>query len=100
MVERIVTRNEDMSARGRLRLIQQTDGDVIVAIQPERDGLIQPGESVEFCVPGGGGGRSPHTLAALHALMEAMERDNRERPIGELRAPSAAAVQLDAGDKP
>jgi hypothetical protein len=81
MSDRVVTRNEDMSARGRLRLIQQADGDIIVAVQPERDGLIQSGESVEFCVPGAGGGRSSHTLAALRELMDAMERDNREHPI-------------------
>jgi hypothetical protein len=82
-MSRTVDRNEDMSARGRLRLIQQEDGDIIVAVQPEEKGLIQSGASVEFCVPGAGGGRSSHTLAALRALMDAMERDNQERPIGK-----------------
>lgn len=80
-VERRVDRTEDMSARGRLRLFQQTDGDIIVSAQSERDGLIQVGDSVEFCVPGPGGGRSPRTLAALRGLMDAMEADNRENPI-------------------
>lgn len=80
-ITRQVTRNEDMSVRGRLRLIQQDDGDIIVAVQPEENGLIMSGASVEFCVPGGGGGRSSNTLAALRALMDAMERDNIERPI-------------------
>lgn len=78
---RTVTRREDMSARGYLKILQQDDGDIIVAVYPEEHGLIQPGGSVEFCAPGAGGGRSAHTLAALRALMVAMERDNSERPI-------------------
>ena len=78
---RTVTRREDMSARGYLKVLQQDDGDIIVAVYPEEDGLIQAGGSVEFCAPGAGGGRSTHTLAALRALMVAMEKDNQERPI-------------------
>lgn len=73
-----VERNEDMSRLGRLRLLQQTDGDIIIAVQSEENGLIQPGDSVEFCTSGG---RSPHTLAALRNLMKAMELDNLENPI-------------------
>lgn len=92
---RIVDRIEDMSVRGRLRLIQQDDGDIIVAVQPEQDGLIQGGDSVEFCVPGAGGGRSTHTLAALRALMDAMERDNLERPIAT--EPTKPLTQCAAG---
>jgi hypothetical protein len=80
MTTRTVDRNEDMSARGRLRLIQQEDGDIIVAVQPEENGLIMGGSAVEFCSPVAGGGRSPHTLAALRALMDAMEKDNADRP--------------------
>jgi len=71
-----VERLEDMSSRGRLRIHQQDDGDIIVAVQSESDGLLQPGDSVEFCAPFSGGGRSPRTLAALKALMVAMEEDN------------------------
>ena len=84
---RTVTRREDMSARGYLKVLQQDDGDIIVAVYPEEDGLIQPGRSVEFCAPGAGGGRSTHTMAALRALMVAMEKDNSERPI---ETPNAA----------
>jgi hypothetical protein len=79
---KIVERHEDMSPDGFLRLIVQDDGDIIVAVVPdpgERDRGRMPG--VEFCVPGSGGGRSTHTLRALRALVEAMERDNAERPI-------------------
>jgi len=82
MVKKI-ERLEDMSPRGRLRLTRQ-DGDIIVAVQSDKDGLLQPGDSVEFCSIGIGGGRSRHTYAALLALMEAMERDNAEEPC---RAP-------------
>lgn len=77
---RVVERNEDMSKRGRLRLIQQDDGDIIVAVQSEQDGLLQPGDSVEFCAGFGGGGKSPRTFEALHALMEAIRLDNVESP--------------------
>lgn len=77
---RVVERTEDMSRRGRLRLIQQDDGDIIVAVQSEQDGLLQPGDSVEFCTGFGGGGRSPKTHAALLALMEAIKQDNIDSP--------------------
>jgi hypothetical protein len=69
-----------MSSCGYLKLLRQDDGDIIVAVYPEEDGLIQPGGSVEFCTSGG---RSPRTLEALRALMVAMEADNAERPIPE-----------------
>jgi hypothetical protein len=79
---RFVERNEDMTPRGRLRLVFQGDGDVIVAIVPDPDEEKRyNGSSVEFCSVGGGGGRSRHTIEALRALGEAMERDNRESPI-------------------
>jgi hypothetical protein len=81
MSTREVTRIEDMSARGRMRVLQQTDGDIIVAVYSEENGVVQRGEAVEFCTTGAGGGRSPHTLMALRALMDAMEKDNSERPI-------------------
>lgn len=81
---RKVERLEDMSRRGKLRIIRQDDGDIIVAVQSEKDGMLQPGDSVEFCTIGTGGGRSRHTHAALLELMAAMERDNAEEPC---RAP-------------
>jgi hypothetical protein len=80
---RISERREDMSPLGRLRIVQQPDGDMIVCVIPDPNerGSMMP--SVEFCMPSSGGGRSRHTLLALRALMEAMEKDNAETPIGE-----------------
>lgn len=84
-MSKIVERHEDMSPLGRLRLIVQDDGDVIVAVVPDPD---EPpgrfGNSVEFCSVGGGGGHSPHTLRALRELVKAMEADNAERLVCRL----------------
>jgi hypothetical protein len=76
---RIVERNEDMSPIGRLALLLQVDGDVIVVVMADPREFSQT--SVEFCQPFSGGGRSPHTLEALKDLAVAMERDNTENPI-------------------
>jgi hypothetical protein len=67
----LIERPEDMSIIGRLRLLIQSDGDVIVAIC--HSGLMT---DIEFCSPGSGGGRSPQTWKALHALAVAMRADN------------------------
>lgn len=75
-----VTRAEDMSPDGRLRIWQQEDGDLIVEIVPE-SAKEEPSVSVEFCTVGSGGGRSPHTRKALVALMAAIKLDNAESPI-------------------
>ncbi len=80
---RHVERYEDMSPLGKLSIVIQEDGDVIVGIIPsdletfETRGFIQ---TAEFCALGYGGGQSPHTLAALRQLAEAIERDNAEHP--------------------
>lgn len=78
---RLVERFEDMSPRGRLRVLQQEDGDMVVCIVPDPhshpDALPL---SVEFCSPGFGGGKSPRVVEALRALMHAMAQENRERP--------------------
>ena len=66
-----VERYEDMSPLGRLRVFQQDDGDMIICAIAD-DGAS---ESVEFC---NSGGKSPRTLAALRALMNAMEEDNKD----------------------
>lgn len=70
-------RKEDMSHDGKLELLQQSDGDVIVIVHPGSDSKeskhLPFGASVEFCVSGG---RSPNTLHALRDLMTAMEKDN------------------------
>lgn len=80
-----VERIEDMSPDGKLSVLRQPDGDIIVNVRPskgDRDYGGSPfGVSVEFCAPGAGGGRSPHTLRALRDLMEAIEKDNAESPI-------------------
>ena len=70
-----VERFEDMSPRGRMRLIQQKDGDIIIALIPDPNSRDR--DDVEFCLSGG---QSPHTLKALRELLSAMERDNAENP--------------------
>jgi hypothetical protein len=67
----------DDMGQGQLRVLFDSDNDVIVAVWPNG----QPSAAVEFCNGGGGGGKSPNTRAALIALMCAMERDGAsERP--------------------
>ena len=75
-VGKFIARKEDMSLNGRLRLIKQDDGDICVAV------INEQGESasVEFCVMGMGGGKSPRTLAALNELALAIIADNEEDP--------------------
>ena len=77
---KIIERLEDMRSRGKLRLLLQADGDIIVAVQSCRDGILQNGDAVEFCATGVGGGRSPKTLEALRTLSAAMEEDNKDWP--------------------
>lgn len=77
----MVTRYEDMSSTGFMRLFRQDDGDIVVALFKEESGRRAKACDVEFCEPGSGGGRSSHTRKALMALMVAMEKDNEERPI-------------------
>ena len=78
-MSKVVERLEDMSRIGRLRLIKQDDGDIIVAVQSEQDGVLQSGDSVEFCTSGG---RSPNTLKALNELIKAMALDNESHTHG------------------
>lgn len=78
---RMAERFEDMSPRGRLRVFQQNDGDMVVAIVP--DPTQHPDAellSVEFCSPGSGGGKSPQVVEALRALMHAMAHENQSKP--------------------
>ena len=75
---KIVERFEDMSPRGRLRLLKQSDGDILVCVLADPDGPDGGASvNVEFCTSGG---KSYKTLVALNALMEAMAEDNRDRP--------------------
>ena len=84
-IEKVVVRPGDMHPNRALKLLVQPDGDVIVVIEQDGMciGLPDTGNSgdrssvVEFCLSGG---KSHHTLAALKKLIEAMERDNAERP--------------------
>lgn len=76
---KIAERFEDMSQRGRLRVMQQDDGDMVIAvIEDMNSGTCCAGlsASVEFCTSGG---KSPRTLAALRELMFAMAEDNAAR---------------------
>ena len=78
------TRLDDMHPRRGIRVSQDQDGDVHIAILQDGDILLgcdQNGDLIaskaEF-VLGGGGGRSPHTTNALRELMDAIDRDNAE----------------------
>lgn len=83
-------RFEDMSPRGRLRVLQQDDGDIIVCVVEDpsshNGGTIA---DVEFCTSGG---KSPKTLAALQALMQAMAEDNADRPYCSRRGERGLGV--------
>lgn len=68
-------RYEDMTPQGRLHLIRQQDGDVILVVIGDDFQQV----ALEFCTPMTGGGSSEHTHKALCALMVAMEKDNQER---------------------
>lgn len=78
-VKEFVTRNEDMSQQGRLRLFKQDDGDICVTV------IDASGESagIEFCSIGMGGGKSAHTLTALNDLALAMIEDNKAYPSSD-----------------
>ena len=81
-MSQIVERLEDMSPCGFLRLILQTDGDVIVVVSPDPSDTDQKffagtARQVEICTHAGGG-KSPRTLKALHALFDAMVQDNQD----------------------
>jgi hypothetical protein len=74
-----VERYEDMSRLGKLVVLQQNDGDMIVSIIPDPEEPKHLIQSAEFCTLTGGG-QSLNTRKALQNLMEAMEKDNREKP--------------------
>lgn len=77
----IVTRHEDMSSAGFMRLFMQDDGDICILLFKESgEGRNAKMCDIEFCEPSSGGGRSRHTRKALIDLMVAMEKDNEERP--------------------
>jgi hypothetical protein len=67
-------RFEDMSPTGRLEILRQEDGDVIVSVIQDD----HTSATVEFCAPMTGGGSSERTWKALRALFDSMEQDNKE----------------------
>lgn len=76
-----VRRSEDMSPDGFLKIFQTRDGDIHVVVCQSKDRMDGISQSVEFCTPISGGGRSPNVRDALLKLMEAIEKDNKENPI-------------------
>ena len=73
--EKDVGRFGDMSPHEFIRVGLDSDNDVYVNV-----GDASASVSLEFCNPGGGGGRSPHTRLALINLMCAIEHDNAKTP--------------------
>ena len=73
-------RKEDMSAKGKLIIMIEPNGDVSVLVEPDNSekGFTSGPAEVEFCSIFGGGGRSPHTLEALYKLAVAIDKDNQE----------------------
>lgn len=74
----LVERNEDMSPDGRLSLFMDSDGDVHVRVIPPTGREDDYAPSIEFVTHCQ---RSPRTVAALQALIEAVRLDNEERPL-------------------
>jgi hypothetical protein len=88
----VAERFEDMSPRGRLRVLREQDGDVIVCVIP--DPQAHPGQpmlSVEFCTSGGG---SPRTHAALLNLLDAMAQDNEDHRCRGRASPQHATPNM------
>jgi len=80
-VDTAVSRKEDMSQRGQLKVLIDAEGDIHVAVySDDGDGTIDSTASVEFCSCGMGGGKSPNTMKALRELVKAMDLDNKETP--------------------
>jgi hypothetical protein len=76
-----VSRKEDMSPDGGMRLLMEPDGDICVFVVNERHQCA----GVQFTTPFGGGGGSKRTYKALRALMRAMAEDNAD-PLAQNRA--------------
>ncbi|MDH0959083.1 hypothetical protein EGJ86_19310 [Pseudomonas sp. o96-267] len=74
----LIERPEDMSPDGRLALFRDSDGDIHVRVIPPTERTDDYAPSIEFVTHCQ---RSPRTVEALQALMEAMRLDNEERPL-------------------
>ena len=70
-----IARKEDMSQSGRIRLMRQEDGDMVIAVIDDEGNMA----SAEFCVTSAGG-KSPRTLEALRGLALAIMEDNQNDP--------------------
>lgn len=89
---KMAERFEDMSPRGRLRVLQQDDGDMIVGVIEDLEsgsGCAGLMASVEFCVSGG---KSPKVLNALRTLMDAIAEENRADTHGTRRGERGLGV--------
>ena len=89
---RDVGRFGDMSPDAFIRVGLDADNDVYVSIC---DGNSV--SDIEFCTPGGGGGRSSRTRMALIALMCAIEADNASHPSVDFWQRSIAAQAKQGG---
>ncbi len=91
-------RLEDMSPDGKLVVMMEDDGDMILKIVQTHEGFsgrpfAEPiFASVQFCTLAGGG-HSPAVRRAIRQLAEAIERDNVENPD-----PRAAESQKGTGE--
>lgn len=74
----MIERPEDMSPDGRLSLFRDSEGDIHVRVIPPLERADHHAPSIEFVTHCQ---RSPRTVAALVALLEAMRLDNEERPL-------------------
>ena len=74
----VVARLGDMGHGTKLKLLKEPDGDISISVMPE--GHLVTQHRIEFC---NSGGKSHHTLKALHNLFEAMQKDSEERPEGD-----------------
>lgn len=87
-----VGRFGDMNPDAFIRVGLDSDNDVYVSIC---DGNSV--SEIEFCTPGGGGGRSSRTRMALIALMCAIEADNASHPSFDFWQRSIAAQAKKGG---
>lgn len=74
----LIQRPEDMSHDGKLSVYRDNEGDIHVSVIPPAERSNELAPSVEFvshCQ------RSPRTIAALDALLEAMRLDNEDNPL-------------------
>lgn len=73
------SRQGDMGEGLKLEILREPDGDLIVSIMGVHE-KFSAEHSLQFCVPGTGGGCSPKTWRALLDLQAAMVDDNTSRP--------------------